>query len=205
MTMTTLTPTPETMMTERDQITELEHRIGQATMMAESIALEGGVRRECALRFLAALEVPVAEWPVAEAPAPADTPEDYWRRKAQPVIVREGRAAATIAAEPPGEASPSADTSRTSAIADAAPGERTGAPEIDPVLRLCRTCLHDGVLELAWQRAEAAEGEVARLLEEITAVRALALTNGIPLADLERVHDAAHAGEDGSEEENGEH
>ena len=65
--------------------------------------------------------------------------------------------------------------------------------------------MHDGVLELAWQRAEAAEGEVARLLEEITAVRALALTNGIPLADLERVHDAAHAGEDGSEEENGEH
>ena len=66
-------------MTERDQITELEHRIGQATMMAESMALEGGVARACALRFLAALEVPVAEWPaggvVADAAgtAPDDT------------------------------------------------------------------------------------------------------------------------------------
>jgi hypothetical protein len=43
------------------------------------------------------------------------------------------------------------------------------------------------------ERAEAAEAERDRLLEEITAVRALALTNGIPLADLERMHDAAHA------------
>ena len=60
--------------------TELEHRIGQATEEAESMALEGGVARECALRFLAALEVPVAEWPAApesnagapgaESPAP---------------------------------------------------------------------------------------------------------------------------------------
>ena len=60
--------------------TELEHRIGQATEEAESMALEGGVARECALRFLAALEVTVAEWPAApesnagapgaESPAP---------------------------------------------------------------------------------------------------------------------------------------
>ena len=71
-------------MSERDRITELEHRIGQATEEAESMALEGGVARACALRFLAALEVPVAEWPVAPeaavadaaVTAPDDTPRD---------------------------------------------------------------------------------------------------------------------------------
>ena len=47
-------------MSERDRITELEHRIGQATMMAESIAMEGGACAECALRFLVALDVPRA-------------------------------------------------------------------------------------------------------------------------------------------------
>ena len=55
-------------MSERDRITELEHRIGQATEEAESMAMEGGAVRECALRFLGALEVPVAEWPVMPAP-----------------------------------------------------------------------------------------------------------------------------------------
>ena len=45
--------------------TELEHRIGQATEEAESMAMEGGIARACALRFLAALEVPEAEWPSA--------------------------------------------------------------------------------------------------------------------------------------------
>ena len=174
-------------MTERDQITELEHRIGQATEEAESIALEGGVRRECALRFLGALEVPESEWP-AERP--------------------------TIAAEPSEEAGPSADMSRAltgshesgqphsgvslpvavpdrealrEAISAAIDDGWWGGPKpservmeiIWPMLadradgstvRLCPTCLHDGVLErtleragAAEERAEAAEGKLASL------------------------------------------
>ena len=62
----------EMTMSERDRITELEHRIGQATEEAESMAMEGGAVRECALRFLGALEVPVAEWPAGGVVADAD-------------------------------------------------------------------------------------------------------------------------------------
>ena len=72
-------------MTERDQITELEHRIGQATMMAESIALEGGVRRECALRFLGALEVPEAEWPAPASAAPVTLRQSLTTRQGRKV------------------------------------------------------------------------------------------------------------------------
>jgi hypothetical protein len=65
MTMTTLTPTPETMMTERARITELEHRIGQAAMEAGSWRMMPGWMpcAEAGERILSALEVPVAEWP----------------------------------------------------------------------------------------------------------------------------------------------
>ena len=80
---------------ERDRITELEHRIGQATMMAESIALEGGVARACALRFLGALEVPVAEWPVAPEAAVADAAAPGDRTLVAPVTGTRGATAAT--------------------------------------------------------------------------------------------------------------
>ena len=211
-------------MTERDQITELEHRIGQATMMAESIALEGGVRRECALRFLAALEVPVAEWPAPpdalaemgggdtvlvpyaealraylratgwteEPPGPGGS---WWTRgdsraavvheddphalrmALDQVALAEGRSAAEVglavvtawhrsqAAERPravtGSAGRESPASASPEPAVAIVAARMGASEEgDRTLRLCPTCLHDGVLERTLERAAAAETQL---------------------------------------------
>ena len=211
MTMTTLTPTPETMMTERDRITEQEHRIGQATEEAESMAMEGGAVRECALRFLGALEVPESEWP-AERP--------------------------TIAAEPSEEASPSADTSRAltgshesgqphsgvslpvavpdreahrEAISAAIDDGWWGGPKpservmeiIWPMLadradgstvRLCPTCLHDGVLERTLERARAAaEGKLAAIERQCgKAAGVLRRGTGVPFSRQDVMVDARY-------------
>ena len=126
-------------MTERDQITELEHRIGQATMMAESMALEGGVARACALRFLAALEVPVAEWPVAPEAAVAD-------------------------AEAPGDPDPSADPSRALARSHEGARQRAGTPEPVPGT----DGMAYAALDRATERMRAAEARVAELENAIT-------------------------------------
>ena len=65
-------------MTERDRITELEHRIGQATMMGESwVMTPGSVScAEAGRRILSALDVPRPEWPAAPAREPLVLPPD---------------------------------------------------------------------------------------------------------------------------------
>ena len=131
----------EMTMSERDRIIELEHRIGQATMMAESIALEGGVRRECALRFLGALEVPVAEWPVAPEAAVAD-------------------------AEAPGDPDPSADPSRALARSHEGARQRAGTPEPVPGT----DGMAYAALDRATERMRAAEGKLAEMTADLRAL-----------------------------------
>ena len=106
---------------ERDQITELEHRIGQAAEEAESMALEGGVARACALRFLGALQVPEAEWPAAPATGPLVLPPDEFAAAMRAVAAALGyRAeAVTIDSAAPG----------TQAPAPASPGPATAATD----------------------------------------------------------------------------
>ena len=65
-------------MTERDRITELEHRIGQATMEAGSWRMMPGWMpcAEAGERILSALDVPRPEWPAAPAREPLVLPPD---------------------------------------------------------------------------------------------------------------------------------
>ena len=154
----------EMTMSERDRITELEHRIGQATMMAESIALEGGVRRECALRFLGALEVPVAEWPVAPEAAVAD-------------------------AEAPGDPDPSADPSRALARSHEGARQRAGTPEPVPGT----DGMAYAALDRATERMRAAEGKLAAIERQCgKAAGVLRRGTGVPFSRQDVMVDARY-------------